>query len=174
MVVSFGDFKPNELYQLIENKDPLGLNSGIESYSTKNNSDIESYSTVNNAEEQSKVEYDAIPHYLKLASNLKASNINNNADSNSSMEKENTSPTLQVNPINNSINRPLHSVSSGNLAQNVSFKSLKNIQQSHKRCNTNSCKDKIPGTSDQNLNPNLILRCDSNELIEDLIQKLKK
>ena len=46
-----------------------------------------------------------------------ASNINNNADSNSNKEKEkeNTSPTLQVNAINTN-NRPLHSVSSGNLA----------------------------------------------------------
>ena len=35
MAVSFGDLKPNELSQLIENKDPLGLNSDIESYSTK-------------------------------------------------------------------------------------------------------------------------------------------
>ena len=116
MMVSFDDFKPNELFQLIENKDPLGLNLDIESYSTKNNSDTESYSTINNAEEQSKREYDAFPHYLKMASNLKVSNINNNADSNSNREKEkeNTSPTLQVNPINTN-NRPSHSVSSGNL-----------------------------------------------------------
>ena len=35
MVVSFGDFRPNELSQLIENKDPLGLNMDSESYSTK-------------------------------------------------------------------------------------------------------------------------------------------
>ena len=47
MLVSFGDFKPNELSQLMENKDPLDLNSDTESYSTNNNSDIESYSTIN-------------------------------------------------------------------------------------------------------------------------------
>ena len=59
--------------------------------------------------------------------------------------------SLQVkNPI---INTPLHSVSNGNLAQNVSFKSFKNIQQSEKRSHTNSHKtqDEIPETSsDQN------------------------
>ena len=88
MAVSFCDFKPNELSQLIENKDPLGLNSDTGSYFTKNNSDIESNSTINNAEEQSKIEYDAIPHYLKTVSNLKACNINNNADFNSYKEKE--------------------------------------------------------------------------------------
>ena len=99
MLVSFGDFKPNELSQLMENKDPLDLNSDTESYSTNNNSDIESYSTINaqiNAE-KSILEYDAIPHYLKMVSALKASNINNNADSNKKKEKD-TSPTLQVNP----------------------------------------------------------------------------
>ena len=72
------------------------------------------------------MKYDAILHYLKLVANF-----NNNADTN----KENTSPTLKVNnSVNNPIiNRPLHSVSSGNLAQNVSFKSFKNIQHSWKR-----------------------------------------
>ena len=140
MMVSFGDFKPNELSQLIENKDPLGLNLDIENYSTINNSDIESYSTINT--EQSKMEYDAILHYLKTVSTLKVSNINNNAESNSNKEKEkDTSPTLQVNPINT---RPLHPVSSGNLAQKVSFKSFKNIQQLCKRSRTNSRKDEIP------------------------------
>ena len=58
--------------------------------------------------------YDAIQHYLKMASVLKASNINNTADSNKEKEKD-TSPTLQVNPID-PINTCLHSVSSGNLA----------------------------------------------------------
>ena len=71
MAVSFGDFKLNEISQLIENKDPLDLNSDIESYSTKNNSDTEGYSTINNSEiKKSKMEYDVIPHYLKSASNF--------------------------------------------------------------------------------------------------------
>ena len=103
-----------------------------------------------------------ILHYLKSVANF-----NNNADTNKE-NTENTSPTLQVNnPVNYPIiYRPLHSVSSGNLAQNVSFKSFKNIQQSWKRSHTNSheTQDEIPGTSsDQN---NLIIQSDSNELIE--------
>ena len=80
--------------------------------------------------------------------------------------------TLLVNPVN-TINRPLHYVSSSNLAQNVSFKNFKNIQQSHKRSCTNSHEDKIPGTSDQNLN-SLILRSDSHELIHDFNTKTKE
>ena len=116
MAVSFGDFKPNEISQLIENKYLLDLNSDIENYSTINKSNTD------NAKEKSKMEYDAIPHYFKSASNF-----NNNVDTKENTE--NTSSTLQViNPVNNStINRPIHSVSSGNLAQNVSFKSFKNI-----------------------------------------------
>ena len=112
------------------------------------------------------MEYDAIPHYLKMASAPKKSNINNNADSNKEKEKEkDTLPTLHGYPITplHPINTCLHSVSSSNLAQKVSFKSLENILQSCKRPHTNSRKDKILGTSlDQNLN-SLILRSNSNE-----------
>ena len=54
MAVLFGDFKPNEIYNLIENKDPLGLNSDIEGHKTQQ---IE--------------EFDAILHYIKMASTLK-------------------------------------------------------------------------------------------------------
>ena len=70
------------------------------------------------------MEYDAISHYLKVV------NFNTNTDTNEykTKEDENISPTLQVNPI-----RSLRSVSSGNLARNMSFKSFKSIQQSHKR-----------------------------------------
>ena len=84
-------------------------------------------------------EYDAIPHYLKLVANF-----NSTADINN----ENSSSTLQVNNSNIN-NRPIHSVSSGNLARSSSFKSFKNIQQSHKRCHTNwhtDNMDKILGT----------------------------
>ena len=72
------------------------------------------------------MEYDAIPHYLTMASALKAFNINNNADSNKEKEKD-TLPTLQVNPINpiDPINTHLHSVSSGNLAQKYHSKASK-------------------------------------------------
>ena len=37
MSVSFGNFKLNEISGLIRNKDPLGLNADIESYSTIKN-----------------------------------------------------------------------------------------------------------------------------------------
>ena len=70
-------------------------------------------------------------------------------NSNKETEKENTSPTLQVNPINTN-NRPLCSGSSGSLAQKVSFKSFKNTQQSCERSCMNSHEDEIPGTLDQN------------------------
>ena len=103
-----------------------------------------------------------ILHYLKSATNL-----NNMADTNKE-STENTSPILQVNnPI---INRPIHSVSSGNLARMTSFKSFKNIQQTHKRSCTNSCKNtngKILGTSSKILQNNLTIQSKSNEPIED-------
>ena len=112
MSVSFGNFKLNEIYELIGNKDPLHLNTDIDSYPTIKNNKSEANLAID--AEESKMEHDAIPHYLKLAANF-----NNNTDTNK--EKENTSPYLQVNnpvnnPINSIINRPLHSVSSGNLA----------------------------------------------------------
>ena len=65
MEVSFGDFQPNEIYDLIENKDPLGLNNDTEGHITQK---IE--------------EFDAILHYIRMVSTLKVTNINNNADSN--------------------------------------------------------------------------------------------
>ena len=82
-------------------------------------------------------------HTIKTASTLKtttlkASNINNGADSNKKKEKD-TSPTLQV---KDPINTHLHSLSNGNLAQKVSFKSFENIQQSHKRSYMNSHEDR--------------------------------
>ena len=51
MEVSFGDFQPNEIYNLIENKDPLGLNNDTEGHKTQQ---IE--------------EFDAILHYIKMVS----------------------------------------------------------------------------------------------------------
>ena len=41
-MLSFGDFKKNEITELIGNKDPLGVNSDI----NISNSDIESYTTI--------------------------------------------------------------------------------------------------------------------------------
>ena len=166
MAASFGNFKLNEISELIGNKDPLGLNTDIENYSTiKNKSKSVAPLNMPDANQatdawESKMEYDAIPHYLKLAANF-----NNNTDTNSKENTENTSPTLPVNnPI---INRLLHSVSSGNLAQNILFKSFKNIQQSHKRSHTNfhETQDDIPGTTSHE--NNLITQSDSNELIGD-------
>ena len=107
----------------------MGHNSDIESYSTiKNNVQINS----EKSESESNMEYDAILHYLKMASTLKASNINNNADANKEKEKDNTS-NLQV---KDTINTCVTSISSGNLAHKVSFKNFKNIQQSCKRSDT--------------------------------------
>ena len=37
MAVSLGDFKPDEIYNLIENKDPLGLNIDIQGHMNTNN-----------------------------------------------------------------------------------------------------------------------------------------
>ena len=41
MSVSFSDFKLNEISELIWNKDPLGLNTGIDGYSTIENNKSE-------------------------------------------------------------------------------------------------------------------------------------
>ena len=83
MLVSLGDFKPNEISQLIENKDPLGLNADIDSYSTiKNNTQTYQNAESNSEEPEINMEYDAILHYLKMVPALTASNINNNANSN--------------------------------------------------------------------------------------------
>ena len=160
MVVSFGDFKPDEIYNLIENKDPLGLNNDIQDHLTINNQQLS----------EKPMEYDAILHYIKMASTLKMSNVNNNANSNPEPEDTKTKNTIpsQVNYPSTSRNTPyntqLASVSSNNLSLKVSFKSFKNIQQSCKRSRTNSC-NKITGTSsDPNLNSNLI--SNSNELFD--------
>ena len=110
---------------------------------------------------QTNMEYNAFLHYLKSAANF-----NNSADTKDTKD-ENTSPTLQVNnPI---INRPLHSVSSGNLARRTtSFKNFKNIQQSCKRSCTNSHESEIPGTSSE---INLTIVSKSSELIDEFDKK---
>ena len=120
------------------------------------------------------MEYDAIPHYIKMASTLKMTNINNNADSNSEQDETKTKDTTpsQVNypstSRNTQYNTWLTSIRSSNLAHKVSFKSFENIQQSHKRSHTNSC-NKIPGTSsDPNLN---LISKNSNELLDEFNTK---
>ena len=134
-MLSFGDFKKNEITKLIGNKDPLGLNSDINMSTINLDTAIENYNTIKtnindkaispDTESKTKMAHDTIPHYLR------AGNFNNSADTN---KDENNTPTLQV----NSRSRSLRSVSSGNLARNTSFKSFKSIQQSQKRSRTNS------------------------------------
>ena len=124
---SFGNFNCKEIADLIGNKDPLGLNSDIEkSNVSSNTANNEQDNSINNdipskdeaiMPEESNMAHNAIPHYLK------AGNCNNSA--NTSKEEEDT-PTLQV----NSKSRPIRSISSGNLAKKMSFKSFEDIQKS--------------------------------------------
>ena len=98
MAVSFGDFKPDEIYNLIQNKDPLGLNNDIQGHLNTNNQQLS----------QKDKEYDSIVHYIKMASTLKTSNVNNNADSNPESEDTITKDTIpsQVNYPSTSRNYP--------------------------------------------------------------------
>ena len=140
-MISFGNFRKNEITDLIRNKDPLGLYPDIEkgnqsSNITNNQPDNSINKEIPSKDEaimpeESNMVHNAIPHYLK------AGNCNNSANTN----KEEGTPTLQV----NSKSRPIRSISSGNLAKKMSFKSFKDIQQSWKRSHTNSCK-----TSEEN------------------------
>ena len=132
---SFGDFNCKEIADLIGNKDPLGLNSDIEkSNVSANTANNQQDNSINNEipskdkaimPEESNMVHDAIPHYLK------AGNCNNSANTN---KEEEGTPTLQV----NSKSRPIRSISIGNLAKKMSFKSFKDIQKSQKRSHTNS------------------------------------
>ena len=147
----------------IENKDPLGLNKDIEGHPIIKNQQLS----------EKHMEYDAILHYIKMASTLKMTNVNNNANSNPEPEDTKTKDTTpsQVNYPSTSRNTPyntrLTSVSSNYLAHKVSIKSFKNVQQSRKRSRTNS-HDKITGTSSD---PNLNLFSNSNELLDEFNTK---
>ena len=171
MEVSFGDFQPNELYNLIENKDPLGLNNDTEGQKTQQ---IE--------------EFDAIPHYIKMASTLNVTNINNNAESNLGSEDKDreiltqassqgpsqvnypsTSKNICHTGKNNPYNMQLALHSSNNLSRKVSFKSFKNLQQSHKRSCTNSHNE----TSDVS-DPESNNLTNSNELLDQFNTKTKE
>ena len=92
MSVSFGDFKKNSILEVIQNTDPLGLNTDIDNYYTAKSNTSEAPLKTPNADKdadwESKIEYDAIPHYLKSATNF-----NNSTDTNKE-NTENTSPTL--------------------------------------------------------------------------------
>ena len=164
MSITFGDFN-NAILELIQNKDPLGLNSDIDSYKTAlSEAPLEMPSDTEMKMEE--YHYDAIPHYLKSAAN-----VNNTTHTDTK-----TSPTLQVNAPN--INkRPIHSVSSDNLARSTtSFKSFKIIQQSCKRSHTNSCTDdvvEILGSSLEIIENNLTVYSKSNELIDEFNTKTK-
>ena len=171
-MLSFGDFKRNEIANLIRNKDPLGLYPDINKSNHSSETTIENINTNKSTKikskdetmlldtEKTKIVHDAIPHYIR------AGNFNNSANTN---KDEDCTPTLQV----NSKYRPIRSVSSGNLAKKTSFKSFKSIQHSCKRSHNNShesSSDKIndsnPGSSkDPNFTSN------SNEFIEQFNKK---
>ena len=172
---SFGNFNSKEIANLIGSKDPLGL----ESYSQKSNFSSE---TTNNQQnnwksneipsqdevmqlDESNMAHDAIPHYLK------SGNCNNSAKTSKDKEEENTL-TLQVNK-----SRPIRSISSGNLAKKISFKSFEDIQKSRKRSHTNSRKTfeidgSNPGPStDPNFSSNPL---DSEAIIQQFNDKTKE
>ena len=172
--VTFGDFKPNELYQLINNKDPLGLNQDIESYLTIEGSNSKATTSEASEPKTSSMEYDAIPHYLKMMSSMASlsnqenehinpniqQNTNNNADSKATEEsKEDSLPISQVNTRS----------STGNLSRKVSFKSFETIMQSCKRSCTNS-RNEIPGTS-SDLIINVPISSNSDEIIDQFNNK---
>ena len=120
---SFGDFKTHEIADLINDKDPLGLYSDIdEGNQSSNITNNQVNKEIPSNDEammlgESNMAHNVIPHYLR------AGNCNNSANANK--EDEGT-PTLQV----NSKSRPIRSISSGNLAKKMSFRSFEDIQQS--------------------------------------------
>ena len=176
VLVTFGNFKPNEISQLINSKDPLGLNMDNESYFTSEGSNYQATTSEATIEPKtSSMEYDAIPHYLKMTSSMAPNNnqenmdinpniqvnINNNDDSKREESKEDSTPSLQVNTQS----------STGNLSRKVSFKSLENVTQSCKRSHTNS-HDEIAGTSsDPILNNNVANSSNSDEIIDQFNNK---
>ena len=173
-MLSFGNFKKNEIANVIGNKDPLGLypdtDQSNHSFDTlineTNNSKTKEIPSRDEAmlPEETNMAQGAIPHYLR------AGNCNNGANTN---KDEEGTPTSQVNPKS----RHIRSISSGNLSKKMSFKSFKNIQQSRKRSQTNSCK-----TSEENEinngNPGLSkdpnFTSNSDEIIDQFNTKTKE
>ena len=135
-MLSFGDFRKNEITNLIVSKDTLGLYPDIYKSNNSSETTIENINTNKSMKIKSKDEamqlektnmaHDAIPHYIR------AGNCNNSANTN---KDEEGTPTLQV----YSKSRPIMSISSHNLAKKMSFKSFDSIQHSCKRSRTNSC-----------------------------------
>ena len=114
--------------------------------------------------DESNMVHDVIPHYLK------SGNCNNSA--NTSKEEE-TTPTLQVNPKF----IPIRSISSGNLAKKMSFKSFEDIQQSRKRSCTNSRKtlENDGGNPGPSTDPNFSSNpSDSEAVIQQFNDKTKE
>ena len=161
---------------LIGNKDPLGLNSDIQksnvSSDTANNQQNNCINNANPSQDEammldkSNMVHNAIPHYLKSG--------NCNSSANTSKEEEIT-PTLQV----NSKSRPIRSISSGNLAKKMSFKSFKDTQQSRKRSRTNSCEtleNEIDGGNPgSSKDPNFSSKpSDSEDIIQQFNNKTKE
>ena len=119
------------------------------------------------------MEYDTIPHYLKMMSSMASlnnqenvhinpniqQNTNNNADSKAEESEEDSLPISQVNTR----------ASTGNLSRKVSFKSFETIMQSRKRSHTNS-RDEIPGTS-SDLIINVPISSNSDEIIDQFNNK---
>ena len=110
--------------------------------------------------EKTKMAHDAIPHYIR------AGNCNNSTNTN---KDEDSTPTLQV----NSKSRPVRSVSSGNLAKKISFKSFESIQHSCKRSRTNSHESSSEEINDSNpgLSKDPNFTSNSNELMEQFNKK---
>ena len=124
-MLSFGDFKKNEIANLIGNKDPLGLYSDINKSNDSSDTAIENNNAIKSikikskdevipldTEMKTKIVHDVIPHYIRTG------NCNNSTNTN---KDEDSTPTLHV----NSKSRPTRSVSSGNLAKKTSFKASK-------------------------------------------------
>ena len=94
----FGDFKKNEIANLIRNKDPLGLYPDINKSNNSSETTIENINTNKSKKikskdeamplEKTKMAHDMIPHYIR------AGNCNNSANTN---EDEEGTPTSQVN-----------------------------------------------------------------------------
>ena len=148
MPITFGDFN-NEILKLNCNKSPLGLNSDIESYKTAN-SEVPSEMSLEKMEEY----HDVTLHYLQSAVSTNSSTDTDQTTT----SKIKTSPSLQVNTPNS---RPIHLISSGNIAKSTLFERFKNIQQLHKRFHTKSHTDnmgEIPGTCSEIIENNLTIQ----------------
>ena len=173
---SFGNFNNQEIANLIGSKDPLGLESHPQmSNFSSETTNIRQNSCKNNENfneamqpSESNMAHNTIPHYLKSGNCNNSANTSKNKDK----EEENTL-TLQV----NSRSRPIRSISSGNLARKISFKSFEDTQQSRKRSRTNSREtlEIDGGTPGPSSNPNFSSNPpDSEAIIQQFNEKTKE